>query len=144
VVSNTSPLPLPAPQNANAAAPQPEAPRASLPSFVDPGRGGIKDIPAYPGGQVTNVMHGPQDGFNTMRITMQTRDSVDKVVEFYEKAARSNGWTILSKDNNGEVAAIDFKKGEKDNGGVRVQRDAQTNVVTIFIARAESLGAAKQ
>jgi hypothetical protein len=152
VASKESPAAQPGLGTANTAAPPappaastplPEPPKAVMPSFLDQRTGNIRDIPKYPNGQVVGVMHGPQEGHNTMRITMQTGDNVETIVAYYEKAAKSNGWKIVNKRADTETGELDFEKGEKDKGGIRVQRDAQSNAVTIFIARAEKADAAK-
>lgn len=122
---------------------QPEPPKFERATFIDDVSGGIKDMPYYPGAQVTNVFHGPQMGHNTMTVLMKTRDPLEKIESFYEKAAKSKGWTIVSKTNNGEQADLMLKKGDKDEAGVIAKKDNDTKGVLIQLVRTEKMAEPK-
>lgn len=125
--------------SAGAQTPPPEPPKIERATFIDDVNGGIKDLPYYPGAQLTNVFQSPQMGLNTMTVLMQSSDSLEKIQAFYEKAARSKGWTIVSKANNGEQADLMLKKGDKDDAGVLAKKNSETKLTLIQLVRTEKI-----
>jgi hypothetical protein len=127
------------PPAAGAQTPPPEPPKFERATFIDDVNGGIKDIPYYPGAQLTNVFQSPQMGLNTMTVLMQSSDSLENIQAFYEKAARSKGWKIISKTNNGEQADLMLNKGDKDDAGILVKKDNERKATIIQIVRTEKI-----
>jgi hypothetical protein len=128
--------PTPSPP-APAAPPAP--PAHKNPTFLDEVKGGVKDLPSYPGAQRVSVQIGPVEGVNTMAIGLRTTDSMDKIALFYDQAIKTNKWTVVDKIVDPELSEWNLKKGEGNSGKVQVKKDVKTNIMNIVIVRGEKL-----
>jgi len=122
---------------APAAAPT-AVPALRTPAFFDPKNGTIKDLPSFPDSVRINVQYGPLSGSDMAMIVSQTAAPMEKVTEFYDRAARSNGWTIASQSREPETFRLDLKKGPKDAGTVQVAKVAGGRGVSIIISRTQA------
>jgi hypothetical protein len=95
-------------------------------------------VPMYPGGQAQgNYAATTNEGVGGM-VTVQTGDSVDKVIKFYEDKLKADGYTVqktTSTDNNGanSGSVSGSTEGEKRTVGVMVSNGdngGSTAVVT--------------
>jgi hypothetical protein len=126
--------PVPAPE---ASQPSPEA--FKTPSFLDPGTGGIKDLPAYPNGSRVSVQVGPLQGLNTMSLGFTTRDPMDKITAFFERVIKDNKWTVEDRIVDPEFSEWTLKKSGDNNAKVQVKKDQLTGSLGIVIVRSEKL-----
>ncbi|HWP45223.1 MAG TPA: hypothetical protein VNO14_18420 [Blastocatellia bacterium] len=108
-----------------------------MPEFIDTNTGQIKDLPSYPNATRVTQQYGPVQGTQSAAILLQTRDSVDKIAAFYDRAIKSNGWKVLSDQRDQGVMKIEVQKGDRNQGQVNVFRDDKTGVVSISISRIE-------
>ena len=120
--------------------PAPAAPPAHKnPTFLDEVKGGVKDLPSYPGAQRMSVQIGPVEGVNTMAIGLRTHDSMDKIALFYNEVIKTNKWTVVDKIIDPELSEWNLKKGEENSGKVQVKKDVKTNIMNIVIVRGEKM-----
>ena len=128
-------LPPPPPSTATPV-PAPSQPSAiRLPEFFDGQKGSIKDLPSYPDSMRINVQYGPLSGAEMAMIVSQSPGPMAKITEFYDRAIKSNGWTIVSETREAEKYRMNIKKGDKDAGTVEVTPDAGGKRLTIAISR---------
>ena len=118
------------------AAPQPQQP-FKLPKFMVNGQ--AKDLPNYPQALMKSIQYGPVQGTDTLSLVLETRDPIDKITAFYEKAIKSNGWTVEGKSINSEQAEWNLKKTFDNEGKVQVVKNPQSNAFNIVIVRTEKI-----
>ena len=108
---------------------------------MDLTRGGAKDIPNYPKMSIANMFYGPgpQPGYDSMRITGMAGGTLAEIETFYDKAIKNNGWTVVNRIKNPERVEWLLKKGDKDEGAVVAQWDAQTGTMNLLIVRSERI-----
>lgn len=129
----------PPPPSAAAPEPAPSQPTAiRLPAFFDAQKGAIKDLPSYPDSIRINVQYGPLSGAEMAMIVSQTGGPMAKITEFYDRAVKSNGWTIESETREPEKYRLNLRKGDKDAGTVEVTPDAAGKRLTIAISRTKA------
>lgn len=107
------------------------------PSFFDASKGEISDLPNYPKGVKTNMQLGPFQGMSTAAVYLETRDPVEKVAAFYDRAVKSKGWKVVNRLSDPEFFQLDVEKGKLHEGVVKVKRDSATGQTTIAISRLE-------
>ncbi len=136
-----APSPVEPPAGSPAAAPAPPPPTAAFktPSFMDQSKGGISDLPAYPGAFRVSVQVGPIEGANTMSLVFKTAAPMDKIAAFYERVIKDNKWTVADKIIDPEFSEWNLKKGEANNAKVQIKKDQQTSAMNIIIVRAEKV-----
>jgi hypothetical protein len=134
-------LSAPQPQPSPAAAKPAEF---KVPEFIDSNTGQIKDLPSYPHATRVSIQYGPLQGTQTAMIVLQTKDSVDKIAAFYDRAIKTNGWKIVSDQRDQDVMKIEVHKGDKHEGLVRVIKDEKTGLVNIGLSRVEKPEQPKQ
>ena len=117
---------------------QPEPEKFKIPAFMDQNKGEIKDLPSYPRALRRNVQYGPAEGKDTMSLLLETGDGMDKIADFYEKAIKSNGWTVTDKVRDPELSEWYLKKGKDDEAKVEVKKDPRSNSMYIAIARTQT------
>lgn len=131
-------LPAPTPST-DTPAPAPSQPAAiKMPEFFDAQKGSIKDLPSYPDSMRINVQYGPMSGTEMAMIVSQSPGPMAKITEFYDRAIKSNGWTIVSETREAEKYRLNLKKGDKDAGTVDVTPDAGGKRLTIAISRTKA------
>ncbi len=111
---------------------------------MDSVTGGVKDIPNFPEAREVNKQYGPQQGYDTAGLTLRTSAPIEKIIEFYDKALKSNGWTVVTQNKTSLNAEWNIKKGENDDGRVMVQKDPNSNLWYIVIARTQRQPEAKK
>jgi hypothetical protein len=116
---------------------QPQSQQFKPPKFM--ANGGAKDLPNYPQAIVKSIQFGPVQGTDTMSLVLETRDSMDKIAAFYDKAIKSNGWTVDSKTFDPEFAEWNLRKPFDNEGKVQVKMDPRTKAMNIVIARTEKI-----
>jgi len=130
----------PTPPAAAATSPAPAQPGPmKMPSFFDPQKGAIKDLPSYPDSMNVNLQYGPLSNAEMAMIVSETSGPMEKVTQFYDKAIKSNGWTVSSETREAERYRLNLKKGDKDAGTVQVTKNAQSKVITIIVSRTKAL-----
>jgi len=141
-----APGPSSQPSSTEPATPSPDSPVATptsappkRPSFLDEAKGGVKDLPSYPGAQRVSVQIGPVQGFNTMSLGLRTTDSMEKITAFYEQVIKANKWTVVDKLIDPELSEWVLKKGEGNSAKVQVKKDLKTSTMNIVIVRGEKL-----
>jgi hypothetical protein len=107
------------------------------PSFFDTNKGEISDLPNYPVAVRTNVQFGPVQGIPTAMIVLQTKDPVDKVAAFYDRAAKGKGWKVVNRLSDPEFFQLDVEKSKTQEGVVQVKKDSLTGQTIIVISRIE-------
>lgn len=127
-----------APQPAQPPPSPPQPPKFKTPSFIDQASGDIKDLPNYPRSQRIKAQLGPVQGVNMASFVFVTQDPMEKIVSFYEKALKSNGWTLIDKKIDAEASEFTLKKGE-DGAKVEIKKDPQSGVLNIMLVRGEKL-----
>lgn len=133
-----APVPVPgAAQPANA--PPGAAQSFKRPSFIDPVKGDVKDVPNYPGAHRVNIQFGPVEGSTVASLVLQTNDSMDKISAFYEQAIRNNKWTVTDKLLDPELSEWSLKKGEENSARVQIKKDPQSQRMNIIIVRGEKI-----
>ncbi|MFP5261761.1 MAG: hypothetical protein ACLGJB_07625 [Blastocatellia bacterium] len=116
---------------------QPQSQQFKPPKFM--ANGEAKDLPNYPQATMKSIQFGPVQGTDTMSLVLETRDSMDKIAAFYDKAIKSNGWTVDSKTFDPEFAEWNLRKPFDNEGKVQVKRDPRTRAMNIVIARTEKI-----
>jgi hypothetical protein len=124
------------PETAPASAPGEQKP-VPLPAFFDSATGQIKDLPGYPRARRTNIQFGPLNGYDTMLITLTTRDPFDKVVAFYDQAVKSNGWTIVENSRDPNKYQWTLLK-ESGQGMIVIAKEEQRPLVYVTLDRVKS------
>ena len=138
--SSAQPAPAESPA-ATAPQPSPAAPQRpsfQSPSFLDPTRGGIKDLPSYPNAQRVHVQIGVVQGVNTATLVFNTGDPMDRIAAFFDPAIKNNHWTVTEKMLDPELSEWTLEKGKDDSGKVRASKD-QNGRISIIIIRGEKL-----
>ena len=121
---------------------QPE--KFRMPPFLDTVTGQIKDLPSYPQSNRVTMQYGPMQGQDTMSLVLETGDAMDKIVAFYDKAIKSNGWTVSDKLKDPEVSNWTLKKGKDNEAKIEVRKNPQANTMYIVIARTQAQPQPKQ
>jgi hypothetical protein len=119
---------------------QPEAasaPKVKIPSFLDMAGGGIKDVPTFPNSTRKNLQYGPVNGLDTMTLVLMTREKVESISAFYDKAAKSNGWTVVNSTHDPDLYELNLKKGDNNEAQVKAMKDSSSGMVQIVITRVE-------
>jgi hypothetical protein len=138
--SATSPAqPAESPAAGSSASATPTNTPIKRPTFIDDAKGGIRDLPSYPGAQRVSMQLGPFQGVNTMSLGLRTGDSMDKISAFYEQVIKANKWTVVDKLIDPEMSEWNLKKGEENSAKVQVKKDLKTNVMNIVIVRGEKM-----
>ena len=101
--------------------------------------GQAKDLPNYPQALMKSIQYGPVEGTDTLSLVLETRDPLEKITAFYEKAIKSNGWTVEGKSINQEQAEWSLKKVFDNEGKVQVVKNPQSNAFNIVIVRTEKI-----
>lgn len=101
--------------------------------------GEAKDLPNYPQAIIKSIQFGPVQGTDTLSLALESRDSMEKIMAFYEKAIKSNGWTVDSKTVDAEFAEWNLRKVFDNEGKVQVKKDPRTNAMNIVIVRTEKI-----
>jgi hypothetical protein len=115
--------------------PQPALPPVQIPSFMDPVKGEAKDLPKYPGGVVVSIQYGPRENLETLSMALRTSDPMERIADYYDKAIKSNGWTVVDTTRDPEISNWDLKKGDKSEGKVEIRKDPQSGGMVIVIVR---------
>jgi hypothetical protein len=133
------------------AIPPPAAPQQTpfkAPEFLDQTTGEIKDLPSYPNAVRQNIQYGPvqdQDKMkDTMALLLATGDPMNKIADFYDKAVKSNGWTVSDKLRDQELSQWVLKKGNDNEAKVEIRKDPKSNAMFIALARTQTLTTPKQ
>lgn len=103
----------------------------------------VPDLPDYPGAKRTAYVTGDDsaNGFSkTVRTEMLTSDPFDKVIEFYGKAYKDNGWKPLNIESSSASAddtrmILNLSKGT-NVAKVEINQKGKGNV-TIVLERKE-------
>lgn len=125
-------------QAASQPAPSPPATQSfKTPRFII--NGNIKDLPTYPRAGRVSVQMGPNQGVNVMTLVLQTSDSMDAIVAFYQQVIKDHQWTLVDKTIDPDMSEWNLKKGEENSAKIQVRRDPTTGRKTIFVSRGEKL-----
>jgi hypothetical protein len=125
-------VPLPAGASSSPARAQPKNP-----SFYDQRTGQIKDLPTYPNSSVINMQLGPLQESDTAMFVLRTSDPLNKVSDFYIRAAKSNGWEVADELNEPDIFKLQLRKGTQHEGLVQAKRQEQYGFTDIAISRIE-------
>jgi hypothetical protein len=125
------------PQAQPPGSPQPDKNR--FPSFLDQAKGEIRDLPSYPNATRLNLQYGSTSGYDTMVVALHTGDPVSKIAAFYDKAIKSNGWTVTATARDDEAAEWSLKKGDNHEGVVKVLKDTSARRFIVSLHRFEKL-----
>jgi hypothetical protein len=101
--------------------------------------GEAKDLPNYPQAIMKSIQFGPIQGTDTLSLVLESRDPMEKIVAFYEKAIKSNAWSVDTKTVDPEFAEWNLKKAFDNEGKVQLRKDPQTKATRIIIARTEKI-----
>ena len=106
-------------------------------SFWNPITGEIKDLPSYPGGARMNVQYGPLNGVDSAFILLSTGDPIEKIAAYYDKSAKSAGWTVAERMSDSEMYKLKLKKGDLNEALIQVEKDVQNGSRRIMLSRLE-------
>lgn len=84
-----------------------------------------KDVPIYKGAV---IIHAVSQADTAHSVTMQTKDSMEKVAEYYKTALTSKGWTEAQEINMPGQAIRGYEKGDRVVSVMTVPGDGQTHV----------------
>jgi hypothetical protein len=93
-----------------------------------------KDFPLYPGAKAVGNLAGTGKG-ETQKgfwIIFSTTDAATKVVDYFTKNLKSNGWVTENTMNLGDVTTIQVKKGTSV-GTVTVSTDKEKKETSIMV-----------
>lgn len=107
------------------------------PSFFNASKGEISDLPNYPVAMKTNLQFGPIQGMDTAMIVLETKDAVEKVAAFYDRATKGKGWKVVNRLSDPEFFQLDVEKGKVHEGVVKVRKDSVSGRTVIVISRIE-------
>jgi hypothetical protein len=97
------------------------------------------DMPVYDGTITGSSSFSTPEG-DSMTVTIETGDSVDDVLAFYQAELQSDGWTedfVADSSDGGERAvSLVVSKGER-NGTVAINEDEGTTFVGVTVIGAE-------
>jgi hypothetical protein len=62
---------------------------------------------------------------------------MERIADFYDKAIKSNGWTVVDTTRDPEISNWELKKGDKSEGRVEIRQDKQSGGMVIVIVRTE-------
>ena len=119
-------------QNANAG-----EQKMKIPSFLDTAKGGITDLPAYPGARRFSMQYGPLQGADSAMIIYMTPDPMEKVAKFYEGVVKSHAWKVVSNLKEPETIDLKLTKGERDEAILRIKKNLDQKVTEIMISRTQ-------
>lgn len=124
---------------ANAAQQPPSQDKKAMPppGFFVTGTSEIKDLPKYKKAGLMNATIGPVNGVTTATMVYESRATVDKIGEFYEKAFQSNGWEMVTKIKDPDNFEYTLRKGDRDEALVKIKLDTQTGSSLIMLSRSE-------
>lgn len=106
-----------------------------MPVFFDAQTGEVKDLPSYPKSQRISIQYGPVGTESDVAsLVLAAPGSMDEIAAFYDKAIKSNGWTVTVRNRDPEFSEWKVKKGDRDEGRVMVKKDAKGGL-TIQIVR---------
>ena len=126
--------------NANSQAPQAQASTApTMPSFMDPRTGVLKDLPQYPRAHRVSVQFGPMQGINTFSTALKTTDPMDKIADFYERVIKENKWTVVDKVRDPEFSEWTLSKSNDNSAKIQIKKDPQSSALDIIIVRGEKV-----
>jgi hypothetical protein len=125
----------PQPPALQEASPSSQSAPIKLPAFFDAQKGEIKDLPTYPSSTRLNVQYGPLGGFDSAMIVLQAGGSIEQIAAFYDRAIKSNGWTVTSDVRDTDRYRVEVKKGENDTGVVQASKPPEASGATIVISR---------
>jgi hypothetical protein len=106
-----------------------------VPAFWNSTTGEIADLPSFPGGARMSVQYGPINGMDTAFIVLSTNQPLDTISAFYDKAIKSNGWSVANKLTDPEVYKVTLKKDAFNEAIVQVEKDPQTGYRRIVLTR---------
>jgi hypothetical protein len=104
---------------------------------MDTVKGEAKDLPKYPGGLVVSIQYGPRENLETLSMALRTNDPMERIADYYDKAIKSNGWTVVDTTRDPEISNWALKKGDKSEGKVEIRQDKQSGGMVIVIVRTE-------
>lgn len=133
----TAPAVVPGSESQQAGGPPPPE-KFRMPPFLDQTTGQIKDLPSYPLANRVNIQYGPLQGQDTATLMLETGDTMDNIVAFYERAIKSNGWTVSDKLHDQDISNWTLKKGKDSEAKVEVRKDPQSKKLYIVIARTQA------
>jgi hypothetical protein len=105
------------------------------PPFIDQATGAIKDLPDYPRSARAGTQIGPNQGLNVIMLSLQTGDSMDQIVSFYQKVIADNRWTVADKTLDPDLAQWILTKGTEDTARIQVKKDPASSSKSISIVR---------
>jgi hypothetical protein len=82
-----------------------------------------------------SVQYGPLNGMDTGFIVLATNQPLDAIAAFYDKAIKSNGWSVANKLTDPEVYKVTLKKDAFNEAIVQVEKDPQTGNRRIVLTR---------
>ncbi len=135
-----NPLP-PVQPPTNSSSQSAQSQQVQVPSFMDTIKGEARDLPKYPNGTIINLRMGPDPNQKTETLSMalRTPDPMDKIAEFYDKAIKANGWTVVDTTRDPEISEWRLKKGDRSEGKVEIRKDPQAGGMVVIIVRTEKL-----
>jgi hypothetical protein len=117
--------------------PPQEKKEVQIPSFFVSGSAEIKDLPKYKNSAILNVQYGPVNGVNSAMLIFESRDSVEKINEFYEKTIKSNGWSVVTNIKDPDNFEYTLVKGQRDEALIRIKKDPNSGSSVIMLSRTE-------
>lgn len=129
--------PVQPPANTSAQPAQPQ--EVQVPSFMDTIKGEARDLPKYPNGMVVSLRMGPDPNqkVETLSMALRSSDTMERIADYYDKAIKSNGWTVIDTTRDPELSDWSLKKGDKSEARVEIRKDPQSGGMVIVLVRTE-------
>jgi hypothetical protein len=94
------------------------------------------DVKVYNGATIVTAMTVP-NGFN---LQLTTKDSVEKVSEFYKARMAADGWTEEGIYASGQQSTLSFKKDKRTTTIMVIESEKATSITLMTMTEAKSGG----
>jgi hypothetical protein len=92
------------------------------------------DVKVYDGATIVTAMTVP-NGFN---LQLMTKDSLEKVAEFYKARMAADGWTEEGIYASSQQSTLSYKKGKRTTNIMAMESDKATSITLMTATEATS------
>lgn len=92
------------------------------------------DVPLYKGSKLISAVDMKVGDAKSFTLILETKDSIEKVINFYEKELSDNGWEKVSSTNTGSYSVVYFhNKTKKIGAEINISNDEDINQISMSI-----------
>lgn len=91
-----------------------------------------KDFPIYKGADFKGSVQGEQDGVKGFTASWETKDSLDKVKEFFDEEFSSGGWKETGTFSSGEMLTFTAEKNDVAIYVTITRQDDKTMILAFY------------